>query len=249
MISSLDHIVLVSPSPGEAVAGYQAVLGWRAAHSSFQLANVRLDVRASAGVGTGGLSTLAFAVADIGKAQHLLQQRALPSTAAATTGALGITLKATHGVPISLVARDHGSPLLSPADAPDQASCVSGLDHVVIRSPNPERAIALYAGRLGLSLRLDRSEPAWGARLIFFRCGDLIVEVAHDLKAGVSDGPDQLWGLSWRVPAIAEAHARLRRAGVQVSDIRAGRRPGTQVFSVKSHIAGVPTLLIGTQPG
>ena len=35
---------------------------------------------------------------------------------------------------------------------------------------------------------------------MFFRCGDLIVEIAHDLKAGVSSGPDRLWGLSWRVP-------------------------------------------------
>ena len=117
-----------------------------------------------------------------------------------------------------------------------------------IRSPNPERAVALYAGRLGLSLRLDRSEPAWGARLLFFRCGDLIVEVAHDLKAGIGDGPDRLWGLSWRVPDIAKAHARLRAAGVAVSDLRAGRRPHTRVFTAKSHTAGVPTLVIGADP-
>src|SRR5207247_709425 len=99
--------------------------------------------------------------------------------------------------------------------------------------------------RLGLSLRLDRTEPAWGARLIFFRRGDLIVEVVHDLKAGLGDGPDRLWGLSWRVPVIGEAHGRLRGAGVDVSDVRTGR--GTQVFSVKSHTAGVPTLIIGTR--
>jgi catechol 2,3-dioxygenase-like lactoylglutathione lyase family enzyme len=122
---------------------------------------------------------------------------------------------------------------------------VSGLDHVVIRTPNPERAIALYAGRLGLSLRLDRSEPSWGARLLFFRCGDLIIEVAHDLKAGVSDGRDTLWGLSWRVPNIAGAHARLEAAGIGTSDIRTGRRPGTRIFTVRSHTAGVPTIMIG----
>jgi catechol 2,3-dioxygenase-like lactoylglutathione lyase family enzyme len=115
---------------------------------------------------------------------------------------------------------------------------------VVIRSPHPERAIALYAGRLGLSLRLDRTEPAWGARLIFFRCGDLIVEVVHDLEAGISDGPDRLWGLSWRVPAIAEAHARLRGAGVDGS-ISAPAGGRARVFTAKSHTAGVPTLLIG----
>ena len=102
----------------------------------------------------------------------------------------------------------------------DSDAAVSGLDHVVIRTPNPERAVALYAGRLGLSLRLDRSEPSWGARLLFFRCGDLVIEVAHDLKAGVSDEPDRLWGLSWRVPDIARAHARVKAAGIEVSDIR-----------------------------
>ncbi len=38
-----------------------------------------------------------------------------------------------------------------------------------------------------------------------------------------------------------------RSAGVEVSDLRTGRRPGTQVFTVKSHTAGVPTLMIGPQ--
>jgi hypothetical protein len=47
------------------------------------------------------------------------------------------------------------------------------------------------------------------------------------------------------VPSVAEAHVRLRAAGVAVSEIRTGRRPGTEVFTAKSHTAGVPTLLIG----
>ncbi|HYX02033.1 MAG TPA: VOC family protein [Reyranella sp.] len=134
---------------------------------------------------------------------------------------------------------------LSPAIDADETSAVSALDHVVIRSPNPERAIAFYAGRLGLDLRLDLSNPAWGSRLLFFRCGDLVVEIAHDLAKGVSDGPDRLWGLSWRVPDIAKAHARMKAAGIDVSDVRDGRRPGSQVFTVKSHTEKVPTLIIG----
>src|SRR5258707_122227 len=91
--------------------------------------------------------------------------------------------------------------------APEPAA-VSGLDHVVIRTPDPERATALYGARLDLDMRLDRANPAWGALLLFFRCGDLIVEVAHDLKAGVGDGPDRLWGLSWRGAAAEEPAAR-----------------------------------------
>ena len=72
-----------------------------------------------------------------------------------------------------------------------------------------------------------------------------MVEIAHDLKKGVSDAPDQLWGLSWRVPDVAKANARLKAAGLDVYAPRDGRRPGSQVFSVKNGTEGVPTLVIG----
>ncbi|MGD9880302.1 MAG: VOC family protein, partial [Reyranella sp.] len=163
---------------------------------------------------------------------------------ATTRGAtLELSTTATHGVPIALTERG-ARPALSSAVV-DEAAAVSALDHVVVRSPNPERAIAFYAGRLGLDLRLDRSNPHWGSRLLFFRCDDLVVEIAHDLGRGISDGPDELWGLSWRVPDTVKAHARLRAAGIDVTDVRDGRRPGSQVFTVRSHTEGVPTLVIG----
>ena len=44
---------------------------------------------------------------------------------------------------------------------------------------------------------------------------------------------------------IARANARLKAAGLDVSEWRDGRRPGSQVFTVKSHTEGVPTLVIG----
>ena len=115
---------------------------------------------------------------------------------------------------------------------------------MVIRTPDPERAAALYGARLGLDMRLDRSNPTWGARLMFFRCGDLIVELAHDLRAGVSAGPDRLWGLSWRRTTPPAAIARLRGAGLDVSDTRPGRKPGTHVFTVRDGTCGVPTLML-----
>src|SRR6266853_2097811 len=85
---------------------------------------------------------------------------------------------------------------------------------------------------------------AWGARLLFFRCGNLIVEVAHDLKSGVGDGPDRLWGLSWRVPDAEAARARLAAAGLDVSEVRPGRKPGTRVLTLRDGTCGVPTLLL-----
>lgn len=174
----------------------------------------------------------------------MLANRALPVTPDAR--GLRIDPAATHQVPITLIAHNPDMPQ-SPPPILAGHGAVTALDHVVIRTPDPERAIALYGGRLGLSLRLDRSEPAWGARMLFFRCGDLIIEVVHDTKGGTgaTGGPDRLWGLSWRVGSVDKAQARLRAAGVNVSDIRVGRRPGSRVFTVRNGTIGVPTLMVG----
>ena len=233
MITALDHLVV----RGEAAA-YEALLGRRAADGRLQTANVGVRFAADA---AEPLAAMVFATESLDEAARLLERRAIATTRRGD--ALELPAVATRGVPIALIeraARPAPSPLLG-----EEAAAVAALDHVVVRTADPERAIALYAGRLGLDLRLDRSNPAWGSRLLFFRCDDLVVEIAHDLKAGVSDAPDRLWGLSWRVPDVAAAHARMAAAGIAVSSVRDGRRPGSQVFSVKDGSNGVPTLVIG----
>ena len=78
------------------------------------------------------------------------------------------------------------------------------------------------------------------------REGGLVLEVMHRLEADTdADAPDKLWGLSWRVTELDSAHLRLTEAGLTVSEIRTGRKPGTRVFTVKSGTLGVPTLFIG----
>lgn len=228
MLAALDHLVV-----GGSPAVYETLLGRRAIDGHLRTENVGVRFEAE----SSGLRSMVFATSDIDKAATLLERRAVPATR--TDGGLAFL---GHSVAIGVVAKADEAPSLFTADA---ASAVSSLDHVVVRTPNPERAIAFYAGRLGLDLRLDRSNPKWGARLLFFRCGDLVVEIAHDLKMGVSDEPDHLWGLSWRVPDIAAAHARLKAAGLDVSEPRDGRRPGSQVCTVKNGTGGVPTILIG----
>jgi catechol 2,3-dioxygenase-like lactoylglutathione lyase family enzyme len=232
VIDALDHLTLAGSA-----AAYETLLGRRAVDGRLQTANVGLTF----GSGGAALSSMAFATSSLDKAARLLERRGVATTA--KRDVLDLSAAATHGVPIALVERS-GQPVASVLTG-DEVSAISSLDHVVVRTPNPERAVAFYAGRLGLDLRLDRSNPQWGSRLLFFRCGDLVVEIAHDLKAGVSDGPDHLWGLSWRTPDIAKANARLKAAGVDVSPPRTGRRPGTEVFSVNSHTEGVPTIVIG----
>ena len=80
---------------------------------------------------------------------------------------------------------------------------------------------------------------------MFFRCGDLIVEVAHDLKKEASDDPDRLWGLSWRSVNVDATQKRLAAGGHDVSEVRVGRKPGTRVFTVRDRTFGVPTIVIG----
>jgi hypothetical protein len=79
---------------------------------------------------------------------------------------------------------------------------------------------------------------------MFFRCGDLIVEVVRRPVAGADQAHDKLWGLSWRVADIDATHARLVAAGIDVSQVRIGRKPGTRVLSVRNGTCGIHTLLL-----
>ena len=252
MIIGVDHIALNVEDPGRAAADFKAVLGRKVTFDGsgpqpdfarLQLDNVAIGI-------IGAISTadnteaapairLVFATGDIDKAAHRLTRRGLPGAFRQNAKrTFDIDPGATHGVPISFATAETAVDRDANAD-------IAGLDHIVIRTPDPERAVALYGGRLGLDLRLDRTNPAFGNRLLFFVCGDLVVEVSHDTKKGLGAGADRIRGLAWRAKDIDRAHARMTASGIDVSEMRTGRRPGTQVFTVKSHTAGVPTLVIG----
>ena len=255
---------------GRAPAWHSADDG--AEQARFQLGNMALDIIAPVGDGSAGdrahaqleangegLWTIAFATADVEKARHKFERRGIASMAARVirltdvhsnqvrcSTASELATEATYGVATLLVEQTPETSAwpASPAVV-ESATTITGLDHVVIATPQPERAAALYGARLGLEMKLDRSNPEWGSRLLFFRCGDLIVELAHDLKKGLRDGPDHLWGLSWRTNDLAATHQRLRQAGFDISDIRTGRKPGTRVFTVRDQKVKAPTLVIG----
>ncbi len=218
-----------------------------------RLDNVALEL-APSDDGAEGLAGLAFEIADADASFKICQRRALqpgqPIAFAESTGdatreghRIALDVEATFGVATTLTAYAKGAPSQVPAKA-NAEGAVTGLDHVVIRTTHPNRAAALYGARLGLDMRLDRTEPKWGARLMFFRCGDLIVEVVHNLNEEASAAPDKLWGLSWRVANADAAHARLKLSGFDVSEIRTGRKPGTRVFTVRNNTLGVPTLIV-----
>ena len=174
---------------------------------------------------------------------------------------LRLDLAATRGVVIS--AREAGAgppPGAGPAPSseaeagapagvgaePDPAA-VQGIDHVVVRTQDPEAAIELYRDRLGLRLALDREFPERGVRLVFFRLAGVTLELAARAKGTPGSDPDRLWGVAYRVTRPRAAHARLVAAGFEVSAVRPGNKPGTAVCTVRGPTHGVPTLIIGPE--
>jgi catechol 2,3-dioxygenase-like lactoylglutathione lyase family enzyme len=140
----------------------------------------------------------------------------------------------------------HGLPV-AVAPVATRAAGESGvaIDHVVVRTPDADRAIRLWRDRAGLRLALDRAFPERGLRLVFFRSGGMTLEFATAHPAAEPlDGPDVLYGVSYRVADLAARRERLLAAGLDVSPVRTGMRPGTSVASVRSGTAGVPTLLL-----
>lgn len=278
MIQSLDHVVLLVRDLEAGVADYAALFArapaWRvkddgAETALFTLANVSLElmapthagalgdrVRAAIEAGGEGIASLSFRVSDIARMHRRLTRLGLEPEPVAehvsTDVASGATLrwkrtraaKATHGPRLFFLEMEADRPL-SPETG---AAPVFSMDHIVVQTPDPERAAALYGARLGLDMALDRTNEAWGSRLMFFRCGDMIFEVAHSLKAGKGDGPDKLWGMTWRVADADAAQARIAAAGFNVSEVRAGRKPGTKVFTVRDRTCGVPTLMLQPSP-
>lgn len=274
MITGLDHVVVLTGDIHAARAAYQTLLGrapsWQnsgdgADRVLFTLDNTTLELMAPSGEGANadriraaldahgeGLASICFRTSDIAKMHRRLDRLTLKPDAIADVDSRdamsGATLswkrtraatEATRGVRLFFLELGKERPL----SAQTTSGTITAIDHVVVSTSDPERAAALYGARLGLDMALDRSHPNWG-RLMFFRCGDLIVEVTHQPGRHEDTSQDRLRGLCWRVADIDATHARLVQAGVDVSEVRTGRKPGTRVMTVRNGTCGVPTLLV-----
>lgn len=273
-ITGLDHVVVLVENLDTAVKAYELLLGrspcWRSEGDGstavlFTLDNVSLELMAPVGhaktadrirgvmrLSGEGLASLCFRVADIDRIYRRLERVALKPEPVVEVESRDVesgsilrwkrtraATDLTRGVRIFFL--EPGAQ--RPRSAATSTSPILGLDHVVISTEDPERAAALYGARLGLDMALDRSHHEWG-QLMFFRCGDLIVEVVKRPVADADLTHDKLWGLSWRVADIDAVRARLVAAGITVSEVRAGRKPGTRVMSVRDGTCGVHTLLL-----
>jgi catechol 2,3-dioxygenase-like lactoylglutathione lyase family enzyme len=274
VITGLDHIVVLLTDIEAAAKAYELLLGrapsWRSHGDGsqtvlFTLDNMSLELMAPMGdsetaerirnvikLWGDGLASVCFKTGDIARMHRRLERvalkpdpvtevesRDLVSGAALHWKRTRAATDLTRGVRMFFLELAGERPRSrATTEAP-----ILGLDHVVVSTEDPERAAALYGARLGLDMALDRSHHDWG-RLMFFRCGDLIVEVVHRPVAGADQTHDRLWGLSWRVADIEAARARLLAAGIGVTDVRAGLKPGTRVASLRDGTCGIHTLLL-----
>ena len=151
---------------------------------------------------------------------------------------------AFHGLTVRFVAE----PVVEPPERVP-ASAVDSVDHVVVQTPDAERAIAFWRDRCNLRLAFDETFPKRGLRLLFFRSGGVTFEFATSATPPAdTSGPDQFYGISYRVLDLGAQRKRLDAAGLDVSDLRPGNKAGTRVMTVKSGTAGVPTLFL-EEPG
>ncbi len=173
---------------------------------------------------THALDAVVLGVEDVAATERLLQRRGLEGDSAGFD--LGDTTWRLASITDSPVA--------------DEGQVV--LDHVVVRTDDAERAAADFGARLGMDLRLDRTIADRGVRGLFFKVDEFVIEVLVPLEAG--GGPREFGGLAWEARDIEASRRHLLDEGVEVSEVRPGRKPGTVVATVRDPDLATPTLLI-----
>ena len=145
----------------------------------------------------------------------------------------------TRGIFSFIIQHTHGS---LPQFEEYKKSSISKLDHVVINTNDADGFINIYKNIFNIRLALDKVIEHWNTRILFFRLNNTTIEVVEQNHKEVE--PDKLWGLAWGVKSIKDAHARLIKEGVEVTEIKQGIKEDTLVATIKSHTNNVPTLLI-----
>jgi hypothetical protein len=160
----------------------------------------------------------------------------------------GVASESFDGLPI---ARADGSLEAAPPreSAPPHPNGVTGIDHLVVFTPDLDRTVA--AGRaLGLDLRRVRDEPApaGSPRQAFFRLGELMLEVAQapDGSPLAGDSPARFYGLAFVVEDIDATAAHL---GDLCGEPRDAVQPGRRIATVRKDAGlGLPVAFMTKRP-
>lgn len=135
-----------------------------------------------------------------------------------------------------------------PAAPAEHANSVTGIDHIVVLSPDLDRTVTAL-GAVGAQPRRERLGELGGRpiRQIFFRFGAVIIEAVGSPDT-VGQGPSTLWGITYTVTDIDETAAYFAGRTTRVKDaVQPGRRITTvhhQEFgmSVRTAMLSAPIL-------
>jgi len=225
VISSFDRIIIAVPRLDQAVREYQKLLGagfWcvpDGAKAWLGLANVVLELK-----------------------EQAIERPAIVGVVFASDDVPGSTVDVSNARQLELSICDGRDSEKFRAQQAGAQNAKLKVDHLVLRTADAEACINLFSLGLGIRLALDKSAPQWGGRMLFFRVGKLTLEIIETPE----DKPekDYFWGIAYQCEDISGMVAQLRQQGLELSDVRDGRKPGTKVATVKSHALGIPTMLI-----
>ena len=275
MITALDHLVLLCPDIEDGVEAYITLLGaepvWQSegegtTSALFSVSNTKIELLSPSGGGLVAdklsqmllhgpkLTSLVYRSDDLTEDHRLFGRRGLAPSDIQDGESEDAKTQVNRSWRRFRLPDDRMAGIKSFVLEPTEddlplpkilPGSVTALDHLVINTPNPERAVATYGARLGLRFALDRTAEQWKTRFLFFRLGGMTLEIIHRLdQEHDRDGNDTIWGITWAVNDLEAARDRLSEQGLNVSDIRTGRKPGSRVFTVRDGTLQVPTLFI-----
>ena len=127
------------------------------------------------------------------------------------------------GVPTTTSGADPGTPATHP-------NGVTAIDHVVLLSPDLGRTVQALAA-VGVDPRRERDGELGGRpiRQIFFRFGDVIVEVVGSPDSA-REGPSTLWGLTYVVADLATTAAFF---GDRTTPVKDAVQPGRRITTLR----------------
>jgi methylmalonyl-CoA/ethylmalonyl-CoA epimerase len=119
------------------------------------------------------------------------------------------------------------------------------IDHVVIGSNRSADTASHFSTAYGIEIKRTMSRPGTGAHMEFAKLDEVVLEFAGPGTPPADEPPKaQLRGIVLTVPDAAGAVARLREAGMDVTDPRPAVQPTAVIAAVKAGTNGVPFALI-----
>lgn len=135
---------------------------------------------------------------------------------------------------------------VEPGERAPHANGVTGIDHVVLLTPDLARTVAAL-GAAGVAPRRERDARMAGRaiRQVFFRLGEVIVEVVGSPDVA-DDGPSTLWGITY---VVADLDATAARYGDRTGPVKDAVQPGRRITTLRHEAFGmsVRTALISAR--